>query len=266
MSLLSTLAKYPGKLKWHLKQPFLRISSIINRLRTETKPANLSWLDFYYIQREDFLYQPLIFPNNVSIRRGNNPSILDSQAKWDALQLPKDLSGKTVMDIGCAEGFFVIQSVLAGANFGRGCDMLPNRIQIARAVARAWGIEDKTHFQNIRLHEIPENWQTDLTICLSVLHHLHKGSHDTWRIITQPKEYATELQNMLAAVADVARLTLQQTYFEYAYEYEGPKPANLDYTALGKLWVDAGLYKKVDFIGLSMETKEKDRAIYHAYK
>jgi hypothetical protein len=45
-----------------------------------------------------------------------------SRAKWEALQLPADLTGKSVLDVGCSEGFFCMESAKSGANAVLGID------------------------------------------------------------------------------------------------------------------------------------------------
>ena len=71
---------------------------------------------------------------------------------------------------------------------------------------------------------------------------------------------------MLRAVSAVSALSKEKTYWEVCYEYSGKKPDNIDFTKLGRMWEEKGIYRKVEFKGLSQSSKIKDRAIYHAYK
>lgn len=56
----------------------------------------------------------------------------DSRRKWERLQVPKDLTGSTVLDIGCNEG--LLTSWLAGRNAAKviGIDVDKPRIEYAR--------------------------------------------------------------------------------------------------------------------------------------
>jgi len=211
-------------------------------------------------------YQPLIFPDGSVIRKKCCDKIPDSREKLRALGLPDDLSGKTFLDIGCAEGFFVIHAATHGAEFARGCDMTAERIDIARIVAKTWKLGDKTDFQHAGLYDFPPAYAADIVTCLAVAHHLHGGNHDTWQIISNPEKHADSFENMLRAVEAVAALTREMTCWEYCYEYDPVKPHDVDFTRLAKTWEEKGIYRKVVFRRLLQSYDVKDRAIYHAYK
>jgi 2-polyprenyl-3-methyl-5-hydroxy-6-metoxy-1,4-benzoquinol methylase len=233
---------------------------------TSKKPEAVSWRDFIFIQLAQTRYQPLIFPNGEVVLKRCSESILDSRDKLAVLDLPDDLTGKTLLDVGCAEGFFVIQAALRNAERAIGCDILPSRLNIARVVAKSWHVQDRVLFSQTELYDIPPEWASDIVFCFSVAHHLHDGFHDTWRIISSPQKYAKYFDNMMKAVATVSSLTKEVTYWEYAFEYSDHKPDEVDHTALGQLWIQHGLYKRVDFLGLSQTLPVKDRALYRAYK
>jgi 2-polyprenyl-3-methyl-5-hydroxy-6-metoxy-1,4-benzoquinol methylase len=238
----------------------------ISDILTNKKPKELSWKDYLYIQATQIRYQPLVFPSGAVIPKKCSPLIPDSREKYASLEIPADFSGKTFLDIGCAEGFFVIQAAVKGAVFARGCDMSAGRIKIAKIVAKSWKLQGKVDFSVVELYDIPGDYAADIVFCLDVCHHLHGGTHDTWQIISEPQKYATAFANMLKAVSAVAALTKEKTYWGYSYEYSGKKPKNIDYARLGRIWEKKGLYRKVEFKGLSYCSDTKDRAVYHAYK
>jgi 2-polyprenyl-3-methyl-5-hydroxy-6-metoxy-1,4-benzoquinol methylase len=238
----------------------------ISDILTNKKPRKLSWKDYLYIQTTQIRYQPLVFPSGAVIPKKCSPLISDSREKYASLEMPGDFSGETFLDIGCAEGFFVIQAAAKGAVFARGCDMSASRIKIAKIVAKSWKLQDKVSFSVVKLYDIPRDYAADIVVCLAVCHHLHGGNHDTWQIISEPRKHAAAFANMLKAVSAVADLTKKKTYWEYSYEYSGEKPKNIDYARLGHIWEEKGLYRKVTFKGLSYCSDTKDRAIYHAYK
>ncbi len=248
-----------------------RSLGILTDLLTTSKPATLGWRDYLTVQFTPVRYQPLLFPGGEVIEHRRDESILDSRDKLLAIGLPDNLTGKTVLDIGCAEGFFVIQAVLRGAERAIGCDIMEPRLRIARAVAKAWRMQDRVLFSRTDLHNIPLEWASDVVFCFAVVHHLHSSSgeprfHDTWQMISNPRKYAKYVNNMLRAVAAVSSLTKEVTYWEYSFEYEDHKPRDVNHGALGRLWVQNGLYQAVDFVGLSQTLPMKDRALYRAFK
>jgi SAM-dependent methyltransferase len=238
---------------------------LVSIVLTSKKPKAISWRDFIVIHLAHNRYQPLVFPTGEVIPKKCSESILDSRDKLVALDLSDDLTGKTVLDVGCAEGFFVIQAALRNAEQAIGCDILRSRLHIARIVAKSWQIQDRVSFFQADLYDIPPEWASDIVICLSMVHHLHGGFHDTWQIISSPGKHAEYFDNMMQAVATVSSLTKEVTYWEYAFEFD-VKPNDVDHAALGQLWVQHGLYRKVDFLGLSQTLSVKDRALYRAYK
>jgi len=247
-----------------------RSLDILSDLLTTKKPSTITWRDFMTIQLTPIRYQPLLFPNDQVISHRRDKSILDSRDKLAAIELPGSLVGKTVLDIGCAEGFFVIQATLRGAERAIGCDIMESRLRIARVVAKAWQLQDRVWFSATGLYDIPPEWASDIVLCFAVAHHLHgspgePGFHDTWRMISNPLR-AKYVDNMLRAVAAVSSLTKEVTYWEYSFEYGDHKPKEVDHAALGRLWVQKGLYEQVEFIGLSQILPAKDRALYRAFK
>jgi hypothetical protein len=72
---------------------------------TSKKPEAVSWRDFIVIQLAQTRYQPLIFPNGEVVLKRCSESILDSLDKLAVLDLPDDLTVKTLLDVGCAEVF-----------------------------------------------------------------------------------------------------------------------------------------------------------------
>ena len=242
------------------------IYNFVKRLFFGTKPKGLSWKDYVAIQLSSILYQPLLFSDGTVIDKRCCSSIIDSRDKLSALEFPKDFSGKTFLDIGCAEGFFVVEAARRGAAMARGCDITSGRIKIAEIVARTWKFKNHIQFLCAGLFDMPFEYSADIVSCFAVCHHLHGNrNHDTWQIISNPKKYSQEFANMLRAVEKVSSLTKEITYWEYCYEYN-KRPENVDYNELSKIWQDQGLYRKVEFRGLSQNSPQKDRAIYHAYK
>lgn len=88
----------------------------------------------------------------------------DSPGKLRALQLPTDLTGKRVLDIGCNEGFFAMAAKDRGAAHVAGIDS--DRSAIERAQGRRHDIE----FLNQSWETLPDGpW--DLILMLSAIHY-----------------------------------------------------------------------------------------------
>jgi len=241
----------------------------IRMLIKNKKPGGLSWRGHLRILSAPIRYQPLLFPDGSVIEKKCDAAIIDSREKLPHLGMPDDLNGKTLLDVGCAEGFFVRESIRRGASFARGCDINGDRLQIARDVAKAWGFQHCTEFRLCELTEVPNEWASDIVTCLAVGHHLHGGNRNIWHIISDTANDPPAFENMLAAVGKIANLSKHMTIWEYSYEYwgpHGPKPDNVDYTLLCRIWQEHGIYNRVEFKGLSQETDTKDRAVYHAFK
>ena len=230
------------------------------------KPKRLTWKEYLFLLYQKVRYQPLLFPDGKVIEKKSSRTVIDSRAKMDVLGLPGNMSGKTFLDIGCAEGFFVIQAVLRDAEYARGIDISENRLRIARIISKAWGVHNKSEFKNASLYDLDPSWAADIVTCLAVCHHQHKENRHIWEVLSDRKNNEEAYRNMLRAVKAIAALTKEVTYLEYSFEYRNGRPADVDYEMLARIWEKEGIYGRVDFIGLSQWTQRKDRAIYHAYK
>src|SRR2546426_7637395 len=64
-------------------------------------------------------FRDLIVRNRSYYQVFDGTEIGDQQGlsikKWEAMQMPSDLKGKSVIDIGCSEGFFSLQCARRGA-------------------------------------------------------------------------------------------------------------------------------------------------------
>src|SRR3954452_2310831 len=99
-----------------------------------------------------------------------HPGDSDSDAKLTAIRLP-DLSGKSVLDIGCNEGFFCFEAVARGARQVIGIDKSEAFIAEAKRRAEAAGIStDVLTFERRDWNDLPAQ-QFDVIICLSALHY-----------------------------------------------------------------------------------------------
>ena len=76
-----------------------------------------------YIKNMRIRYQPIILPDGEVIKKKSSGSVIDSRKKIHKFQIPEDLKGKTVLDIGSAEGFFLRECVFRGAEHVTGIEL-----------------------------------------------------------------------------------------------------------------------------------------------
>ena len=99
---------------------------------------------------------------------GDYPAI-----KWRrfADAIPADLSGKSVLDIGCNAGFYSIEMKRRGADRVLGLDLDPAYLAQARFAAEVLGMQ--IEFQQLSVYDLPQlEEKFDLVIFMGVLYHL----------------------------------------------------------------------------------------------
>jgi len=99
---------------------------------------------------------------------GNYPEV-----KWQrfAAAIPDDLSGKSVLDVGCNAGFYSIQMKRRGAERVVGIDSDEKYLDQARFAAKVSGAE--IEFRNLSVYRVRElKEQFDLVLFMGVLYHL----------------------------------------------------------------------------------------------
>lgn len=86
------------------------------------------------------------------------------------LVFPSDLTGKTVLDVGCYHGFFLHEAVNRGARRAVGIEADPGRYRVASTLAPLWG--GKVEVQQGLLEEMTLNERFDIVLFLNVMHHV----------------------------------------------------------------------------------------------
>lgn len=101
-------------------------------------------------------------------RYGNHP--LD---RYNSLlpYLPADLTGKSVLDIGCNAGFFSVDMKRRGARRVLGIDLFEQHLEQARFVADHFGLD--IEYRQMDCYDIPKLGETfDVVVFVGVLYHL----------------------------------------------------------------------------------------------
>jgi SAM-dependent methyltransferase len=83
---------------------------------------------------------------------------------------PDDMSGKTVLDLGCKFGFFCFEALKRGAKRAVGVDVDPFSLERARRVADCLGLP--ATFEQFDIEQEPIREHFDYVLCLNLLHHM----------------------------------------------------------------------------------------------
>lgn len=86
------------------------------------------------------------------------------------LVYPADLTGKSVLDVGCNYGFFLHDAIRRGAKRAVGIEADPERFRIASTLATLWNGKIDVHEGLLEEVELSEKF--DLIILLNVIHHV----------------------------------------------------------------------------------------------
>ncbi len=90
-----------------------------------------------------------------------------------AAALPADLTGKSVLDIGCNAGFYSVEMKRRGAARVLGIDSDERYLAQARLATRALGFADGVEFRNLSVYDVAALGERfDLVIFMGVLYHL----------------------------------------------------------------------------------------------
>ena len=93
---------------------------------------------------------------------------------WQTIQklLPRNLTGKTVLDVGCNAGFYAFEAKRRGANRVLGVDGQRQHVRQALFVRKVLGLE--VEFRRLNVYELNLRTigQFDITLALGLLYHL----------------------------------------------------------------------------------------------
>ncbi len=189
-----------------------------------------------------------------------------SMNKWNAMQMPANLHGKSVLDIGCADGFFCELCAQRGAQHVLGIDSALGRLMRARFAA----LKDRLNI-DYRMDIFPNTDlrnKFDYVFCLSVLHH-SVSQKNLWKVLVHDR-YAGELAALRKQLKALKALTAPGgvCVIEIPYEYEDPSErAAVDFHCFNAELGRAG-FAETQCIGAwdhnEKCTEKKDRLIYRA--
>jgi SAM-dependent methyltransferase len=186
--------------------------------------------------------------------------------KWEGMQMPSNLKGKSVIDIGCSEGFFCRQCAKIGAGPVMGVDTSLSRLLCASFIALREGLNIQYRMGVFPRQKPPG--QYDYVLCLSVLHH-SLIKKDVWKVLTRD-EFADDLRILRDQFRILRSLTTEngRCVIEMPYEYDDPaEREEVDFERFNVELKQAG-FARAQRLG-SWEynpkfQKQKDRIIYVA--
>jgi tRNA (mo5U34)-methyltransferase len=96
------------------------------------------------------------------------------QGPWQTIQtlLPRDLSGKSLLDVGCNAGFYAFEAKRRGASRVLGVDGQRQHVRQALFVRKLLGLD--VQFRRLNVYELSPRavGQFDITLALGLLYHL----------------------------------------------------------------------------------------------
>lgn len=145
---------------------------------TQSSKAELQNIE-RLLSEEEFRYQRILLPDGRQTPGDDRSATLN-------LILPPDLSGKSLLDIGCRYGYFSFEAFKRGATRVVGVDFDEDALSKANKLKliTKLGVEFKK--LDISTETIDETF--DYVLCLNILHHLQDPLSVLKKLITQTKE------------------------------------------------------------------------------
>lgn len=109
-------------------------------------------------------HQTIEFPNGYILQGGRD------QSRLTQFDLPKDLTGNTVLDIGCNIGGVSLECKKRNADHVTGMDLSEKLLDCAKGLSEIWGFGGDFRQVNIGRDNIDEKF--DYVFFLNVFHHL----------------------------------------------------------------------------------------------
>lgn len=115
------------------------------------------------LQEEEFRYQSIPVAEGIKTSGSDRSGTL-------ALILPPDLSGKSILDVGCRYGYFSFEAAKRGARRVLAVDFDDDALRKAEKLKQVIGTDVEFRKLDITRQVVDE--QFDVVLCLNILHHL----------------------------------------------------------------------------------------------
>lgn len=135
---------------------------VLNKEETEQRIKDLGWW-----------YMHFTFPNGVKTGTDKDPGY-DAENRWRVIEpfVPKDLTGKTCLDLGGNAGYFSIQMKLRGASRCVLVDPFDLFLRQAEFSAEQFGVELETINDDAHTYCLTTEERFDYIIFLGLFYHL----------------------------------------------------------------------------------------------
>jgi len=200
------------------------------------------------------------------------PGPMDSEEKLRLIQLPEDLRGKSVLDIGCNEGFFAFEAERRGAAYVLAVDSdaaARKKFHIVKHL-----LKSNVEFLFLNVTDLDERTigHFDVTLFLSVFHHLK----DPFLALDRVASVTDEVAIMEFIVAGMKGADVEEPPLLIRRMREGPKRGllptraflveRLKQSGFAKVDIIASYWKKrlEGYVGRFRFTQE--RAVLKAYR
>jgi 2-polyprenyl-3-methyl-5-hydroxy-6-metoxy-1,4-benzoquinol methylase len=131
---------------------------------TKDHPTNaILDIDRFIRETEFSGYQQITLPTGRVIPGVDRSPVAD-------LVYAADLTGRSVLDVGCYYGFFLHDAIRRGAKRAVGIESDPERFRIASTLARLW--DGRIDVYEGLLEDVELNEQFDVILLLNVIHHV----------------------------------------------------------------------------------------------
>jgi tRNA (mo5U34)-methyltransferase len=134
-----------------------------------------------------------------------------------AADIPADLSGKSVLDIGCNAGFYSMEMARRGAERVVGIDSDERYLAQAQLAAQTLGFSDKVELRKLDVYDVAQLGERfDLVIFMGVLYHLR---HPLLALDLIHEHVASDMllfQSMLRGSGDLLALEQDYAFFDEA--------------------------------------------------
>lgn len=125
-----------------------------------SKPLDI---DRFISETEFSGYQQITLPSGRVIPGTDRSPVAD-------LIYQTDLTGKSVLDVGCFYGFYLHEAIRRGAKRAVGIESDPERFRISSTLATLW--EGKIDIYEGLLEDVELNEKFDVVLLLNVIHHV----------------------------------------------------------------------------------------------
>lgn len=120
--------------------------------------------------------------------------------------LPENLEGNTVLDVGCAEGFFCFEAKKRKADSVTGIDLDTDKLKVAKTFSEALNLP--VEFKQGNFDTLDNLGTFDYIICLNILHHVTDPIYVINKLINMTrKTLILEVADLSMGIADIGRKT-----------------------------------------------------------